>query len=160
MTTSHQHHHHHPPFCLLVPFPPNSLVARSEEGSCGSATCSTTDDTATPHFPRCSCYIFTLQNKHYKFEFIFWNLVGATQLITELRHFFPSVGLLLLLDVQDCSLGDIISNRFDFIVFRALWSCHRLMWSFCDLFARLFTHCQFQYKISFQQIPWHRLVQS
>ena len=102
----------------------------------------------------CSCYIFTLQIIHYKFEFIFWNLVGATQLITELRHFLPSVGLLLLLDVQDCSLGDIISNRFDFIVFRALWSCHRL------LFALLFTDCQFQYKISFQQIPWHRLVQS
>ena len=85
MTTSHQHnhrHHRHPPLCLLVPFPPNSLVARNEEGSCGSARCSTTDDTATPHSPHCSSYIFTLQTIHYEFKIMFWILVSAPQLIT------------------------------------------------------------------------------
>ena len=91
MTTSHQHnhrHHRHPPLCLLVPFPPNSLVARSEEGSCGSARCSTTDDTATPHSPHCSSYIFTLQTIHYEFKIMFWILVSAPQLITHVCRWF------------------------------------------------------------------------
>ena len=91
MTTSHQHnhrHHRHPPLCLLVPFPPNSLVARNEEGSCGSARCSTTDDTATPHSPHCSSYIFTLQTIHYEFKIMFWILVSAPQLITHVCRWF------------------------------------------------------------------------
>ena len=75
-------------FCLLVPFPPNSLVARNEEGSCGSARCSTTDDTATPHSPHCSSYIFTLQTIHYEFKIMFWILVSAPQLITHVCRWF------------------------------------------------------------------------